>query len=80
MYAVSVPIGGREFRGIANYGARPTFGDERVVLEVYLDGYKGDLYGEEIVVYFDGRLRDIRKFESADALIAQLKIDLEKIR
>ncbi|MFQ7035618.1 MAG: riboflavin kinase [Candidatus Borkfalkia sp.] len=42
--------------------------------------YKGDLYGEEIVVYFDGRLRDIRKFESADALKAQLKIDLEKIR
>ena len=37
-------------------------------------------YGEEIVVYFDGRLRDIRKFESADALKAQLKIDLEKIR
>ena len=80
VYAVSVPIGGREFRGIANYGARPTFGDERVVLEVYLDGYKGDLYGEEIVVYFDGRLRDIRKFESADAHKAQLKIDLEKIR
>lgn len=80
VYAVSVTLGGKDFRGIANYGARPTFGDERVVLEVYIDGYRGDLYGKEIAVYFDARLRDIQKFESAEALKAQLKSDLEKIR
>lgn len=80
VYAVSALLEGKERRGIANYGARPTFGDGRVVLEVYFDGYEGDLYGREIAVYFDSFLREIQKFESAEALSAQLTKDLEKIR
>lgn len=80
VYAVTVHIGGKSYRGIANYGARPTFGDERVVLEVYADGYAGDLYGKEITVCFDFYLREIRKFSSGEELSRQLKCDLEKIR
>ena len=80
VYAVSARLDGKEYRGIANYGARPTFGDGRVVLEAYFDGYTGDLYGKEIAVYFDGFLREIKKFDSAEALSAQLTKDLEKIR
>lgn len=80
VYAVTAELGGAEYRGIANYGARPTFGDGRIVLEVYLDGYAGDLYGREITVYFDSFIREIRKFGSAQELTEQLKKDLEKIR
>lgn len=80
VYAVSARLDGKEYRGIANYGARPTFGDGRVVLEAYFDGYTGDLYGKEIAVYFDDFLREIKKFDSAEALSAQLTKDLEKIR
>ncbi len=80
VYAVTAEIGGKIYRGIANYGSRPTFGDGRTVLEVYADGYAGDLYGQTITVYFDEFIREIRKFGSAEELSGQLKKDLEKIR
>lgn len=80
VYAVTVVVAGVHFRGIANYGARPTFGDARVVLEVYVDGYRGNLYGMLLTVYFDFRIRDIRKFDDAAQLSEQLQRDLEKIR
>lgn len=80
VYAVCAEVGGTLRKGIANCGPRPTFEDERSVLEVYFDGYSGDLYGETLTVRFDSYIRDIRKFASAEALSAQLKTDLEKIR
>ncbi len=80
VYAVTVGIGKSKYRGIANYGSRPTFADKRIVLEVYVDGYAGNLYGQKITVYFDLYLRGIRKFSSAEELSEQLKCDLEKIR
>ena len=80
VYAVTVVAAGVHCRGIANYGARPTFNDERVVLEVYVDGYHGDLYGMQLTIYFDFRIRDIRKFNDAAQLSEQLQRDLEKIR
>lgn len=80
VYAVTVRTEHGTYRGIANYGARPTFGDERIVLEVYADGYGGDLYGQVVTVFFDARLRDVQKFTSAAALAAQLQKDLESIR
>lgn len=80
VYAVSATIGKTLYRGIANYGARPTFKDARVVLEVYFDGFSGDLYGRELVVYFDAFLRPVQKFPSAGALAEQLQQDLRSIR
>lgn len=80
VYAITADIEGKKYRGIANYGPRPTFDDECVVLEVFADGYQGDLYGQEITVYFDFWIRGIQKFDSAEELSAQLTRDLEKIR
>lgn len=80
VYAVSANIGGTDYRGIANFGPRPTFGDDRIVCETYLDGFSGNLYGKEITVRFDFRIRNIKKFSSADELKLQLTKDLEKIR
>lgn len=80
VYAVSSEIGGRTYRGIANYGARPTFGDERVVLETFFDGYEGDLYGQTLRIRFDFFIRPVRKFGSPEELAGQLREDTEKIR
>ena len=76
VYAVRV---GR-FRGIANYGARPTFGDERPLLEVYLDGFSGDLYGQTVKVVFERKIRDIKKFKSKEELKEQLERDVLTVR
>lgn len=80
VYAVSAEFEGKRFRGIANYGAKPTFGVETPTLEVYFDGYDGDLYGRTITLFFDGYLRDIRTFANAEELKNQLRQDVEKIR
>lgn len=80
VYAVRTEVNGKEFRGIANFGPRPTFGDGRVVCETYIDGFSGDLYGQELTVRFDFRIRGIMKFSSAEELKKQLEKDLEKIR
>ncbi len=70
--------GGREYRAIVNYGARPTFGLDRPLVEAHLIGFDGDLYGEELEIYFDFFLRDIQKFSSAEELKAQLARDTQR--
>jgi riboflavin kinase/FMN adenylyltransferase len=58
-----------------NLGGRPTFGDDRVSLEAHLFDAAGDWYGAPVRVDFVRRLRDVRRFESVDALAAQLRHD-----
>lgn len=80
VYETRIVVDGVEYKGITNYGARPTFDDETVWTESYLDGFSGDLYGKELKVEFVRYLRDIKKFESADALINQLQEDIRRVR
>ncbi len=63
-------------------GVRPTFHPEGspVVLEAYLLDFAGDLYGEPGRVRFARRLRDEVRFDSADALSAQVAADVEATR
>jgi len=60
-------------------GRRPTFytpGSASVLVEAYLLHFEGDLYGEASRVSFVSRLRDDRRFDSVDALIAQMHDDV----
>jgi riboflavin kinase/FMN adenylyltransferase len=60
-------------------GRRPTFYDPAsasVLVEAYLLHFEGDLYGEAGRVSFVSRLRDERQFDSVDALIAQMHLDV----
>ena len=66
--------------GMANLGAAPTFGIEKPTLEVHLIDFDGDLYGKTVNVEFVHRLRDIMRFDSAEALEAQLQQDLKNCR
>lgn len=60
-----------------NLGPRPTFGDAARTLEAHLFGFEGDLVGEMVTVEFLRRLRDVRRFATADDLRAQLGRDRE---
>ncbi len=73
---------GEEVRCAAvNVGVRPTFKTDLVVLvEAYLLDWAGDLYGEQLTIEFLARLRGERRFDSADALIAQMHRDVEDAR
>jgi riboflavin kinase/FMN adenylyltransferase len=71
---------GRRRSGMMNIGRRPTFDGMDVTVEVHLLDYEGDLYGETLSVQFLQRLRAEQKFDSPDALAAQLSEDEERCR
>ena len=77
-YAVNVSFNGKNYCGIANIGNNPTFNVNDRRLEVYINDFSGNLYGQEITVSFLKKLRDEQKFSSADELINQLRQDLQK--
>ena len=58
-----------------NLGPRPTFGDSTVTLEAHLFDVDIALYGATVKVEFVARLRDVRRFATPDALVAQLRAD-----
>jgi len=64
-----------------NVGVRPTFGTGRAVLvEAYLLDTDTDLYGRRLTLEFIARLRGERRFDSADALVAQMQEDVRRTR
>ncbi len=79
VYDVKCTIDGNDYLGIANFGTRPTFDEEGAVLEVHLQNFEGELYDREITVEFTDYIRDIKKFESAEELRAQLESDMQTL-
>lgn len=75
VYAVRVEWRGGRAGGMMNQGPRPTFQDGRRVLEAHLFGFEGDLYGEWVRIEWVERLRDVRRFASAEQLQEQLNRD-----
>jgi riboflavin kinase/FMN adenylyltransferase len=65
---------------VASLGTRPTVDGTHMLLEVHVFDFAGDLYGREIDVEFVAKLRDEVKFDSLDALIAQMKVDAAQAR
>jgi riboflavin kinase / FMN adenylyltransferase len=59
-------------------GPNPTFDEGGLKVEAYIIGFQGDIYGQPIEVDFLARLRDIKRFESVDALLGQMARDVAK--
>jgi riboflavin kinase/FMN adenylyltransferase len=75
VYAVNVTTDIGTFGGMMNLGPRPTFGDNQRSIEAYLFDASGDFYGQKVRMDVIKRLRDTRAFESAEALVAQIRLD-----
>jgi len=78
VYKSCALIGDRVYPAISNVGSCPTFGEREIHQESFIIGFSGDLYGEQITVELLEFLRDERRFESAEALKMQIKIDIER--
>jgi riboflavin kinase/FMN adenylyltransferase len=66
---------------LVSIGVRPTFHDDgRVLVEVYLLDWDGDLYDAELTLELHDRLREERHFDGADALVAQMRRDEQEAR
>ncbi|MFA9200744.1 MAG: bifunctional riboflavin kinase/FAD synthetase [Cypionkella sp.] len=82
IYAVTGRLlaSGEVLRGAANIGVRPQFDPPKELLEPYFFDFAGDLYGQEIEVAFHRFLRPEAKFDSLDALTAQMARDCDEAR
>ena len=79
VYGVEAEIDGTVYKGVANCGPRPTFGEDAIVLEAYFEGLNENLYGKTLTVKFLNYIRGIKKFENADELKAQIASDATKV-
>ena len=76
----AIAYSGGELPAMMNIGTRPTFDGRNRTLEVNIFDFDGDLYGQTVIITFVARLREERKFESPEALMAQLKEDQEQAK
>jgi riboflavin kinase / FMN adenylyltransferase len=83
IYAVRIRVageGGAPLAGVASIGTRPTVGGSEPWLEVHVFDFAADLYGREIAVECVRFLRPEVKFESLEAMVAQIHVDAAQAR
>ena len=78
VYAVKVlrKNNSKYIKGIANLGYRPTFNQKKLLLEVHLFNFSGNLYNKYLSVEFIKFIRKEKKFKNVNQLKAQIKTDL----
>lgn len=80
VYAVRFIASDKIYHGVCNVGVKPTFDQEheQAMIEVHVLDFDGDLYDQEVIVEWLYFIREEKKFESFDALIAQIGQDKEQ--
>jgi riboflavin kinase/FMN adenylyltransferase len=80
VYAVFAVLGVERHKGVANLGIRPSFDNGLRTVETHILDFQQDIYGSDLVIEFVARLRDERRFENIDDLVAQIGQDSEDAR
>ena len=80
IYAVRGVLRSGTHGGALHLGPRPTFRGSPPTIELHLMDFEGDIYGEEIRVDFIQRIRDVQPFGSVEALVRQMRADVEEAR
>jgi riboflavin kinase/FMN adenylyltransferase len=80
VYAAHAEAGGRNYRAVLNIGFRPTIAQPQPQLrvEAHLLDFSGDLYGQELELFFVEKLRDEKKFGSVEELRRQIACDIKE--
>ena len=63
-------------KGIANLGYRPTFNQKKLILEVNIFNFSGNLYNKYLTVEFKKFIRKEKKFKDVNQLRKQIKTEL----
>jgi riboflavin kinase/FMN adenylyltransferase len=76
VYLSETVVDGKTYKSITNIGTKPTVNYNGLpLLETYIDGFHGELYGQMIPVHLLKFIRPSQKFDSLDALRAQMEAD-----
>ena len=65
--------------GACNVGVRPTVGGVRLVVEVHIPSFRGNLYGRTLTLSFLSKIRPERRFATLGALKAQIRRDVASL-
>ncbi|MFZ5776407.1 MAG: bifunctional riboflavin kinase/FAD synthetase [Thermodesulfobacteriota bacterium] len=80
VYVCQVVYGGKCYGGVLNIGRNPTFAGQRITAETHIFDFNKDIYGHPIKVNLLRFLRDERKFAGPEALVAQIRRDVEEAK
>jgi riboflavin kinase/FMN adenylyltransferase len=80
VYATLASVEGIKYQSITNIGYRPTFGDSELLIETHIFGFNENLYKKRIKIEFVDRVRDEQKFDGPEALVGQIKKDVERVK
>jgi riboflavin kinase/FMN adenylyltransferase len=82
VYAVKVKRknSNKYLKGIANLGYRPTFNQKKILLEVHIFNFSGNLYNKYLSVEFTKFIRKEKKFKNVNQLRLQIRSDLKVAR
>lgn len=75
VYAAMVGVGDKHYKSMLYIGTRPTTTVDELSIEAHLFNYEGDLYGQNITIYVEDRIRNQHKFEDLATLKKQLQKD-----
>ena len=64
-------------KGIANLGYRPTFNQKKILLEVHIFNFSGNLYNKQLTIDFINFIRKEKKFKNIKQLKKQINLDLK---
>lgn len=77
VYVTDVCVKGQRFRAMTSIGQNVTFGGTELRLEAHIFDFEGEIYGEEIEIFWLTKIREMVKFSGIDDLITQLEKDEE---
>ena len=81
VYAVKISTKNkRKLKGIANIGYRPTFNQKKLILEVNIFNFSGNLYNKNLSIEFIEFIRGEKKFNGVHNLKKQIKIDCKRAK
>ena len=80
VYAVKIYQKNKNFslKGIANLGCRPTFNQKKILLEVHIFNFSGNLYNKHLTIELINFIRKEKKFKNINQLKKQINLDLKK--
>lgn len=80
VYLTNIIVKNKSYKSLTSIGYNPTFKGSSLRVEVYIDNFNEDIYGEDIDLYFVRYLRPMITFDSIEELIEQMNIDLKELK
>ena len=80
VYCVEALLEGKKYKGVSNFGLRPTVDGSKLLLETHMFNFSEEIYGKELTVEFLTFIRSEQKFNNFEELTTQINKDINKAK